>query len=195
MATTSQVTGVWQEGWLAAARRVDSPNFGPRPAGVGVSLVVLHHISLPPEEFGGPYVEALFTNTLDTTAHPYFSGIAKAEVSSHFFLRRDGEITQFVSADARAWHAGRSSWQGRENCNDYSVGIELEGSGRQPFSVAQYAALWPLLAAICAAYPIVAVVGHEHIAPGRKSDPGPCFDWRALAARFPQLILPEAVAK
>jgi AmpD protein len=195
MTTTPQATSVWQEGWLAAARRVDSPNFGLRPAGVEVSLVVLHNISLPPEEFGGVYVEALFTNTLNPAAHPYFVGIAGMAVSTHFFLRRNGEIVQFVSADARAWHAGHSSWQGRENCNDYSVGIELEGSDHQPFTSAQYAALWPLLAAIRAAYPIVAVAGHEHVAPGRKSDPGPCFDWRALAARFPQLILPEAVAK
>ncbi|MDR1889540.1 MAG: 1,6-anhydro-N-acetylmuramyl-L-alanine amidase AmpD [Zoogloeaceae bacterium] len=185
----------WQDGWLAVARRVESPNFGLRPAGTRVSLVVLHNISLPPEEFGGAYVEDFFTNRLNPAAHPYFAEIAGVEVSAHFFVRRDGEIVQFVSADARAWHAGRSSWQGRENCNDYSIGVELEGSDCQPFTPAQYAALWSLLEAIRVAYPVVAVAGHEHIAPGRKSDPGPCFDWRSLATRFPQLALPEAVAK
>jgi AmpD protein len=191
--TAGQVADAWQAGWLTAVRRVKSPNFDPRPAGAEVSLVVLHYISLPPEEFGGPYVEALFTNTLDATAHPYFVGIAKTEVSSHFFVRRNGKITQFVSADDRAWHAGRSSWQGRENCNDYSIGVELEGSDHQPFTFDQYAALWSLLRAICAVYPIVAIAGHEHVAPGRKHDPGPYFDWRVLATRFPQLTLPETV--
>ncbi|MDR3054711.1 MAG: 1,6-anhydro-N-acetylmuramyl-L-alanine amidase AmpD [Zoogloeaceae bacterium] len=182
-------TDLWQNGWLATARRVDSPNFGARPAGAEVSLVVLHNISLPPEEFGGAYVEQFFTNRLNPATHPYFAGIADVKVSAHFFLRRDGELAQFVSADARAWHAGTSSWQGRDNCNDYSIGVELEGSDSQPFTSAQYAALWSLLDAIRAAYPVVAVAGHEHVAPGRKSDPGACFDWSALAERFPQFIV------
>lgn len=187
------MTVAWQDGWLNSARRVDSPNFGERPADAEVSLVVLHNISLPPEEFGGAYVEDFFTNGLNPLLHPYFAEIAGAEVSSHFFLRRDGEIVQFVSADARAWHAGRSSWQGRDNCNDYSIGVELEGSDCQPFTPVQYAALWSLLDAIRAAYPITAIAGHEHVAPGRKSDPGPYFDWQALAGRFPQAILPDGV--
>jgi AmpD protein len=176
----------FQEGWLSSARRIVSPNFDARPAGETVSLIVLHSISLPPEEFGGPYVAALFTNTLDCSAHPYFAQLTDTRVSAHFFLRRDGETIQFVSAADRAWHAGKSHWQDRENCNDFSIGIELEGSERQAFSAAQYAALWPLLAALCAHYPVRAIAGHEHIAPERKTDPGPHFDWHALAARFPR---------
>lgn len=183
----------WQAGWWAGARRVESPNFGLRPEGCPVSLVVLHSISLPPGRFGGPYVEQFFTNRLDPGAHPYFAGIAALQVSAHFFVRRDGEVVQFVSGDARAWHAGRSIWQGRDNCNDYSIGIELEGGDTQPFAPAQYAALWPLLTAIGAAYPIRAVAGHAHVAPGRKTDPGPYFDWRELARRFPGLELPIEV--
>ncbi|GHU11126.1 N-acetyl-anhydromuranmyl-L-alanine amidase [Betaproteobacteria bacterium] len=183
------MTTAWHDGWLNTARRVDSPNFGARPEGDEVSLVVLHNISLPPEEFGGAYVEQFFTNCLNPATHPYFAEIVDMKVSAHFFLRRDGELVQFVSADDRAWHAGHSSWQGRDHCNDYSIGVELEGSDCQPFTIAQYAALWSLLDAICAAYPITAIAGHEHVAPGRKSDPGACFDWSALAGRFSQLIV------
>lgn len=185
--------GQWQDGWWSGARRVESPNFGSRPEGSQVSLVLLHHISLPPEEFGGPYVEQFFTNRLDPAGHPYFATIADVQVSAHFFLRRDGEVVQFVSGAARAWHAGLSAWQGRGNCNDYSIGIELEGSASQPFAPQQYQALWPLLQAICGAYPITAMAGHEHVAPGRKTDPGPYFDWRELARRFPGLELPAQV--
>lgn len=185
--------GQWQDGWWSGARRVESPNFGSRPEGSPVSLVLLHHISLPPEEFGGPYVEQFFTNRLDPAGHPYFATIADVQVSAHFFLRRDGEVVQFVSGTARAWHAGLSAWQGRGNCNDYSIGIELEGSASQPFAPQQYQALWPLLQAICGAYPITAMAGHEHVAPGRKTDPGPYFDWRELARRFPGLELPTQV--
>ncbi|MDD3482186.1 1,6-anhydro-N-acetylmuramyl-L-alanine amidase AmpD [Azovibrio restrictus] len=185
--------GQWQDGWWSGARRVESTNFGPRPEGSQVSLVLLHHISLPPEEFGGPYVEQFFTNRLDPAGHPYFATIADVQVSAHFFLRRDGEVVQFVSGEARAWHAGLSAWQGRGNCNDYSIGIELEGSDSQPFAPQQYLALWPLLQAICGAYPITAMAGHEHVAPGRKTDPGPYFDWRELARRFPGLELPAQV--
>lgn len=184
---------IWQAGgWLASARRVVSPNFGERPVGMDIKLVVIHSISLPPEEFGGPWVEQLFTNCLDCTIHPYFETLQGVEVSAHFFLRRDGEVIQFVGCDRRAWHAGRSSWQGRENCNDFSVGIELEGSSLQNFTAAQYAALWPLLEALRLRYPITAVVGHEHVAPGRKSDPGPGFDWAAVAEHCPGLQLPSA---
>ncbi|MDR0735591.1 MAG: 1,6-anhydro-N-acetylmuramyl-L-alanine amidase AmpD [Zoogloeaceae bacterium] len=174
----------FQEGWLSSAQRIASPNFDARPAGEAVSLIVLHSISLPPEAFGGPYVAALFTNTLDCSAHPYFAQLIDTRVSTHFFIRRDGGLIQFVSTADRAWHAGKSRWQGRENCNDFSIGIELEGSERQAFAAAQYAALWPLLAALRAHYPVRAIVGHEHVAPGRKTDPGPHFDWIALAKRL-----------
>lgn len=184
----------WQaDGWLEGVSWLPSPNFGERPAGA-VSLVVIHNISLPPDEFGGDWVEKFFLNQLDPAAHPYFATIADLQVSAHFYVRRDGRVIQFVGCDQRAWHAGNSCWGERDNCNDYSVGIELEGSDTQPFSGAQYAALWPLLDAVQARYPIAAVAGHCHVAPGRKSDPGPCFDWAALAARYPALALPVEVA-
>jgi len=169
-------------GWLAAARRVTSPNFGPRPDGAAVTLALIHSISLPPGVYGGDEVERLFTNRLDWDAHPYFQAIRGLQVSSHFFLRRDGEAVQFVGCDARAWHAGRSSWRGRENCNDYAVGIELEGLEGALFEDAQYAALATLLRALRARYPLEGVAGHEHVAPGRKCDPGPGFDWPRLRA-------------
>jgi AmpD protein len=141
---------------------------------------VLHSISLPPGEYGGDAIERLFLNRLDWEAHPYFQQIRGAEVSAHFLVRRDGETVQYVSCDARAWHAGRSQWRGRDNCNDFSIGIELEGLEGHPFEPAQYAALLPLLRAVRAHYPVREVVGHEHVAPGRKLDPGPGFDWAAL---------------
>lgn len=144
---------------------------------MAVSLVVLHAISLPPGEYGGDAVERFFANTLDWDAHPWFDSIRGLEVSAHFFLRRDGQLLQHVSCDDRAWHAGRSHWQGRDGCNDFAIGIELEGLDGQPFEPAQYAQLIPLLRALRQRYPIDAVVGHEHIAPGRKTDPGPGFDW------------------
>lgn len=184
------MSGRWEHGWWSGARRVDSPNFGPRPAGLPISLVVLHNISLPPDEFGGDFVEQFFTNRLDPAGHPYFATLAGVEVSAHFFIRRDGEVVQFVSTDDRAWHAGLSVWQGQPNCNDFSIGIEIEGCDTQPFSAAQYAALWPLLTAICEVCPITALAGHEHVAAGRKTDPGPHFEWPALARRFPALMLP-----
>lgn len=180
-----------RRGWLETARRVDSPNFGPRPEGGAVSLVVIHNISLPPGEFGGPAVEEFFQNRLDPQAHPYFAEIANVQVSAHFFVRRDGELVQFVSVEDRAWHAGVSVWAGRENCNDYSVGVELEGCDQEAFTPAQYACLWQLLERLKAVFPISAVVGHSDIAPGRKTDPGPYFDWAALRCRFPDLGLPE----
>lgn len=174
--------GVWSAGWLDAARRCDSPNFGPRPAGVEVDLAIIHSISLPPGRYGGDAIERLFTNRLDGGEHPYFATIRDLAVSAHFVVRRDGELVQFVSCDDRAWHAGRSCWRGRDGCNDYSVGIELEGLEGSPFEPAQYAVLGALLERIRDRHPLAAVVGHEHVAPGRKFDPGSGFDWPALAA-------------
>nr|WP_306602776.1 1,6-anhydro-N-acetylmuramyl-L-alanine amidase AmpD [Azonexus sp.] len=171
-----------------------SPNFGARPQGAAVSLVVIHNISLPPGEFGGDWVEDFFLNRLDAAVHPYFSEISSLQVSAHFYVRRGGRIVQFVGCDQRAWHAGRSDWCGRDNCNDFSVGIELEGCDEQPFTDAQYAALWCLIDALRQRYPIAAIAGHSDIAPGRKSDPGPYFDWVAVAARYPDLALPPEVA-
>ncbi|MDR2188034.1 MAG: 1,6-anhydro-N-acetylmuramyl-L-alanine amidase AmpD [Azonexus sp.] len=177
------------DGWLSGAERRPSPNFGPRPPGA-ISLIVIHSISLPPGHFGGGWVEDFFNNRLDPTRHPYFAEIARLQVSAHFYIRRDGSLVQFVGGDQRAWHAGQSSWRGRGDCNDFSIGIELEGSDEQPFAAAQYAALWPLLDALCQRYPITAVAGHSDIAPGRKSDPGPHFAWVAVRARYPALDLP-----
>lgn len=185
----------WLEnGWLAAVDRRKSPNFGERPAGTEVSLVVVHNISLPPGEFGGHWVEDFFLNRLDAAVHPYFAEISGLQVSAHFYVRRDGRVVQFVGCDQRAWHAGRSDWCGRDNCNDFSVGIELEGCDEQPFTEAQYAALWHLLDALRQRYPITAIAGHSDIAPGRKTDPGTHFDWAAVAARYPGLALPPEVA-
>ena len=172
----------WHAGWLGEARQVPSPNFGPRPPGCAITLAVVHSISLPPGVYGGPEIEALFTNTLDWAAHPYFEQIRGAEVSAHFVIRRDGELLQFVSVLDRAWHAGKSSWQGRDNCNDYSVGIELEGLEDHPFEDAQYVTLAALIQSLTAQWPIADVAGHQHIAPGRKRDPGEAFDWPRLCA-------------
>lgn len=176
----SELAPLWSHGWLRDARAVPSPNFGPRPPETAVTLAVIHSISLPPGEYGGPEIEQLFTNQLDWDAHPYFDQIRGMEVSSHFVIRRDGELLQFVSVDDRAWHAGRSSWQGRDNCNDYSVGIELEGLEDHPFEPAQYTRLSDLLHTLAQHYPISQIAGHEHIAPGRKKDPGCAFDWLRL---------------
>ncbi len=165
-------------GWCASARRIDSPNCDARPSDAEISLLVIHNISLPPGEFGGAGVEQLFTNRLDPAAHPYYATIHSLRVSSHFFIRRDGELIQFVPCCQRAWHAGVSSWRGRERCNDFSIGVELEGSDDQPFSDAQYAQLHGLIEALREAYPeLLDIAGHSDIAPGRKTDPGPCFDW------------------
>ena len=171
---------LWDDGWYRFAHRVDSPNFGPRPEGAQIDLIVVHSISLPPGVYGGDEVRQLFTNTLDWDAHPYFQQIRGAQVSAHFFIRRDGALLQFVSCDARAWHAGKSCWRGRENCNDDSVGIELEGLEGGTFEPAQYEALAAVCAAIGQHYPVRHVAGHEHIAPGRKMDPGENFDWALL---------------
>jgi len=184
----------WQpDGWLDGVRWLPSPNYGERPAGEAVSLVVIHNISLPPDEFGGDWVEDFFLNRLDPTVNRYFSTIFELQVSAHFYVRRDGRVVQFVGCDQRAWHAGQSCWCERDNCNDYSVGIELEGSDNQPYAAGQYEALWGLLDALRARYPIAAIVGHCHIAPGRKTDPGPYFDWPALRARYPGLDLPAEI--
>lgn len=181
----------WRGGWWSAARACPSPNCGPRPAGLPVSLAIVHSISLPPGEYGGDAIERLFTNRLDWSEHPYFESIRGLEVSAHFVVRRDGSLLQFVSCDERAWHAGRSAWRGRENCNDHSIGIELEGLEGGAFEPAQYAQLARLLRVLAARYPISEAVGHEHVAPGRKHDPGAGFDWTRLSAllrrRRPQL--------
>lgn len=171
---------LWDGGWYRFARHLPSPNHGPRPPGAAVDLLVLHSISLPPGQYGGDAVQALFTNTLDWDAHPYYGQIRGLEVSAHFYVRRGGELWQFVDCERRAWHAGRSAWRGRENCNDFSVGIELEGLEGGPFEPAQYDTLGVLCAALVERYPVRALAGHEHVAPGRKQDPGPGFDWSRL---------------
>jgi N-acetyl-anhydromuramoyl-L-alanine amidase len=188
---------VWHAGWWSAARRIDSPNFGARPQGCRITLALIHSISLPPGEYGGDAIERLFTNRLDWDAHPYFTQIRGAEVSSHFVIRRGGELLQFVSCDARAWHAGASHWRGRENCNDYAVGIELEGLEGQVFESAQYRVLVLLLNALAQQHPIDAVAGHEHVAPTRKRDPGAGFDWHRLIAMldWPDRYFPEDVTR
>lgn len=186
----------WSDGWWHGAHAIPSPNCGPRPAGTQVTLVVLHSISLPPGRYGGDAVERLFTNRLDCDAHPYYAALRGLEVSAHFFLRRDGTLQQFVSCDMRAWHAGRSCWRGRDNCNDWSVGIELEGLEGGPFEPVQYERLATLLRALARRIPVHEVVGHEHVAPGRKRDPGPGFDWVGLrsrmAGRRPHVAVPAA---
>lgn len=189
MTPSTNRTPAWQQGWLSSAQHLPSPNFGPRPEGVAIDLAVVHSISLPPGQYGTGCVQQLFTNQLDWDAHPYFQGIRGLEVSSHFFIARDGAVWQFVSCDDRAWHAGRSAWHGRDNCNDYSIGIELEGLEGLTFEAPQYQALAQLIHAIAAHYPITHVAGHEHIAPGRKQDPGPGFEWGRLQAALQDLPL------
>jgi len=185
----------WQAGgWLKGPRRVFSPNQGERPLGAAISLVLIHNISLPPDDFSGEWVERFFVNRLDPSAHPYFATIAELQVSAHFFVRRSGRVVQFVGCDRRAWHAGQSAWAGKENCNDYSVGIELQGNDTMPYTAAQYESLWALIDALRARYPIDAVAGHCHVAPGRKSDPGAGFDWAAVRQRYPSLDLPPEIA-
>jgi AmpD protein len=173
-----------EDGWFEPARRCVSPNFGPRPQGVGVDLVVVHSISLPPGAYGGDAIERLFMNRLEWSEHPEFEKIRGLQVSSHFLVRRDGELLQFVSCDDRAWHAGASSWKGRADCNNYSVGVELEGLEGTPFEPAQYHTLGVVIDALCRRYAIGEVVGHEHVAPGRKADPGAAFDWAGLSHRL-----------
>ena len=172
------------QGHAAPARQIASPNWDERPDDCAIELVVIHNISLPPGEFGGDGVIELFGNRLDPAAHPYYREIHQLRVSAHFFIRRDGELIQFVPCAKSAWHAGVSEWQGRARCNDFSIGIELEGTDDLPFEPAQYAALNQLLQALYQAYPVRAVTGHSDIAPDRKTDPGPCFNWQ-------QVIRPE----
>jgi AmpD protein len=172
---------IWglDDGLLDAARQIPSPNFDARPHGSDIELLVIHSISLPPGHFGGDAVIRFFTNRLDPAEHPYFRKIAGLKVSAHFFIRRDGELIQFVPCAGRAWHAGESQWRGRGRCNDFSIGVELEGADDVAFSDAQYEVLGRLTRALKKAYPIVDIVGHSDIAvpAGRKTDPGPFFDW------------------
>jgi AmpD protein len=167
----------------ARFRFIESPNCDDRPPAAEVSLLVIHGISLPPGKFGGDGVLRLFTNTLDWAAHPFYTTLKGLRVSAHFFVRRTGEIIQFVPCGRRAWHAGESSWRGRERCNDFSIGVELEGVDTRPYTERQYARLVPLAATLRRRYPIAEIVGHSDIAPGRKTDPGPAFDWERLRIR------------
>lgn len=176
---------ITDEGWLAGARRVPSPNCDARPAGERISLLVIHGISLPPGEFGGPWIDALFTNGLDPSAHPYFAEVAPLRVSAHLLIRRNGQLTQYVPFDRRAWHAGVSTFDGRERCNDFSIGVELEGTDTRPYTQRQYRRLARVIAQIRRRHPDITasrIVGHSDIAPGRKTDPGPSFDWPRLRA-------------
>jgi N-acetyl-anhydromuramoyl-L-alanine amidase len=171
------------DGRLLGARQAQSPNCDDRPAATPPQLVVVHGISLPPGEFGGPWIDALFMNRLEPDAHPYFAGIANLRVSAHLVVHRDGSVVQYVPFHRRAWHAGASQWRGRDRCNDFSIGIELEGSDATAYAPAQYAVLARVVAELCGAYPSLAadaVVGHSDVAPGRKSDPGIAFDWPLL---------------
>ncbi len=170
-------------GWLPSARALPSPNFDGRPSDAPIDLLVIHAISLPPGQFGGPYIEQLFTNRLAVDAHPYFASIDGLRVSAHFLIPRDGQLIQFVDVFARAWHAGDSMWLGRTRCNDFSIGIELEGCDELPFTAVQYTSLARLLEELFALLPtlgVASLVGHSDIAPARKTDPGPHFDWAHL---------------
>ena len=185
--------GLWRRGWYRFARGLESPNFSARPDGAHVDLIVVHSISLPPGQFGGQAVQQLFTNALDWNAHPYFKSIEGLAVSCHFYITRGGQLWQFVSCDDRAWHAVVSRYRERDNCNDDSIGVELEGLEGGPFEAPQYEVLADLCAAIAQHYPIRHIAGHEHIAPGRKRDPGPGFDWPRLqgSLAWPQGYFPS----
>jgi N-acetyl-anhydromuramoyl-L-alanine amidase len=182
------------DGWCRGARREPSPNCDARPDGIAVDLLVIHNISLPPGQFGGPQIPELFTNRLDCDAHPYFDQLRSLRVSAHFLIRRDGALLQFVSGNERAWHAGVSSFRGRERCNDFSIGIELEGSDFEAFEAAQYETLARLTVALQMRYPLADVAGHEHVAPGRKTDPGPHFDWQRYLQTWRQACGQSVVA-
>lgn len=184
---------LWQDGWCLGAEKCESPNFGPRPEKAHIDLIVLHSISLPPGQYGGQCVQQLFTNQLNWDAHPYFQSIRGLQVSAHFFIERTGRVWQFVSCHDRAWHAGTSQYRGRSNCNDDSIGIELEGLEGETFETAQYDSLSNLCRAVGQQYPIAHVAGHEHIAPGRKKDPGPGFNWERLQKNvaWPSQYFPE----
>jgi len=176
------------QGLVEGVRYIASPNCDERPPGSAIELLIIHHISLPPGEFGGSGIVEFFTNRLDPEAHPYFASIAEVKVSAHFLVRRDGGLIQFVPCAKRAWHAGDSSWKGKTRCNDFSIGIEMEGTGEIPFTEAQYGRLTGLTRALLAHYPIADIVGHSDVAPGRKSDPGPHFDW----ARYRAMVKDKA---
>ncbi|GAA5786758.1 1,6-anhydro-N-acetylmuramyl-L-alanine amidase AmpD [Chitiniphilus shinanonensis] len=184
---TTEILPLDREGICPAARQVPSPNHDARPDGDTVRVVVVHNISLPPGQFGGDDIERLFTNRIDPAAAPGYDELARLRVSAHFLIRRDGELVQFVPTEQRAWHAGVSHWCGRERCNDFSVGIELEGSDFAPFEAVQYTRLLALLRGLAERYPLAAIVGHSEIAPDRKTDPGPFFDWAQVHAALPQL--------
>ena len=173
-----------REGFVRAAVQIATPNCDARPEGIGITLLVIHGISLPPGEFGGPGIVELFTNRLDPAAHPHYAKIAGSRVSAHFLIRRDGALLQFVPCRLRAWHAGASAWRGQERCNDFSIGVELEGSDDIAYETAQYATLARLTHALRRRYPLADIAGHSDIAPGRKTDPGAAFDWE----RYRRLI-------
>lgn len=173
-----------RDGVVRAAAQVPSPNFDARPADARISLLVIHNISLPPGQFGGPWIVELFTNRLDPVAHPYFATVADMRVSAHFLIRREGALAQFVPCALRAWHAGESRWRARSSCNDFSIGVELEGTDDLPYEDIQYGTLARLTRALRRRYPLKSIAGHCDIAPGRKTDPGPAFDWR----RYRRLI-------
>jgi AmpD protein len=179
-AAQSAPAALWRDGWYRFARQLPSPNYGQRPSATRVDLVVIHAISLPPGAYGGDAVQRLFTNQLDWGEHPYYKTIEGLQVSSHFFIRRTGELWQFVSCQDRAWHAGVSHYRGRANCNDDSIGIELEGLEGESFADSQYETLASLGAALLQSYPIQHIAGHEDVAHGRKFDPGAGFDWARL---------------
>ncbi len=172
-----------QQGIISMAVQIASPNFDDRPGDCEVDMIVVHNISLPPRQYGGNGIIELFTNCLNPDEHPYYANIHTATVSSHFLIRRDGELLQFVPCSKRAWHAGTSHWQGRERCNDFSVGIELEGCDDETFESVQYKILNSLIQSLKETYPIQHIVGHSDIAPGRKTDPGPFFDWGKVIAK------------
>jgi AmpD protein len=187
----AEQTNRWADGGVyLPAEQIPSPNHNQRPLDTKISLIVIHNISLPPCQFGGLGVQQLFSNQLDPNEHSYYAQIANIKVSAHFFIRRNGHLIQFVGCEDRAWHAGQSIWQGQSGCNDFSIGIELEGCDTQPFSEEQYSALLELVCNLSTEYPIDGIVGHEHIAPSRKTDPGPYFDWEILRRNFPNMALP-----
>ncbi len=174
------------DGWCAAAWRYDSPHYNARPADAAIDLLVVHNISLPAGRFGGPHVSDLFTGRVDYNADPSLAALRNVAVSAHFLVRRDGRLVQYVSCNDRAWHAGVSQFQGRANCNDYSIGVEMEGTDNVAFTSVQYDVLAQLAQALQNRYPLRWITGHEHVAPGRKTDPGPCFDWTLLDALLKQ---------
>ncbi|MCX8712777.1 1,6-anhydro-N-acetylmuramyl-L-alanine amidase AmpD [Gilliamella sp. B3464] len=182
-------------GWLQGVKQVISPYYNDRPANEEISLIVIHNISLPPNQYGGPYVEQLFTGKLDPNEHPYFATIYQLEVSSHLFIRRDGQIIQFVPFDKRAWHAGQSSFEGRENCNNFSIGIEMEGCDTDDFTDYQYQQLAAVTLLLQHTYGIKNITGHSDIAPERKTDPGPCFNWQYYRKLIDELSQAQKIVK